>query len=402
MQADEFRNEFPILTRKVNGQPLIYLDSGATTQLPNAVLGALDEHYRFSNGNVHRGIHHLSRISTEKMEETRQALAAFLNAASARNIVFTAGTTAAINLVASSHVRPRLKAGDNLVVSELEHHSNYLPWLELCRAKGAELRVLSAKDFDAVEAHLDERTRLVAVAHVTNTNGYRFPVEEIVAKAHEKGVPVLVDGAQAVRAERIDLRAFKADFYCVSGHKMFAPTGTGSLYVSDERIEEMWPIDFGGGMISTMEGTDPVYEDFPYCMEAGTGNYAGIIAWKAALDFMEKAGRDWMIEREKALSGYLYERLRTVKELQILGDNPFHLGCVSFVIPGIHPMDAAMLLDQQGVAVRSGHHCAIPAHRAFGAEGSLRASVAAYNTEEDVDRFLERLQETICLLEQEG
>ncbi len=381
-----------------DGNELIYLDNAATTQLPETVIDAWTNHYRYDNGNAHRGVHRLSMRSTEKMESARRAVAGFLGAGSPENIVFTSGTTAAIHLVAEGFLRSRLTPGDAVVVSELEHHSNYLPWLELCRQTGAELKALPVEAFERLDEHLNERTKLVAVAHVTNTNGYLFPLKRIVAAAHGAGVPVLVDGAQAVRALQIDLKDLDADFYCVSGHKMFAPAGIGALYVSDSRIGQMRPVSFGGGMISAMNGSEPVFEEFPYCMEAGTGNYGGIVAWKAALDFIDRVGRQALHEREREISRYLYDRLRVMDDIRILGDNAHHLGCVSIAVDGQHPMDVAMLLDRRGVAVRSGSHCAIPAHRSYGAEGSLRISTAFYNTEQEIDRCVACLQEAIRVL----
>lgn len=386
------RDHFPILKTSVHGKPLVYLDNAATTQLPEEVLRCLEEHYRTDNANVHRGVHALSVRSTEKLEETREALAAFLGARSAADLVFTSGVTESINLVAESYLEPRLREGDRVIVSVLEHHSNYLPWQDLCRKKNAELLVLTPEEADHLEDYLDERTRLAAVAHVSNTNGYRFPLADMVRKAHEKGIPVLVDGAQAVRSETIDIRSLDPDFYTVSGHKMFAPAGTGVLAVTPRLRQEMKPVRFGGGMIAAMraDGT-PVWEDFPYCLEAGTPNYAGLIAWKAAVDFIGAIGREEIAARERSLSDYLENRLKEVPGVRILGENKWHRGAVSFELKQHHPFDAAVLLDLQGIAVRSGHHCAIPAHRYFGEEVSLRASTAFYNTEEEIDRFAECL-----------
>lgn len=398
MSFTELRGDFPILAERIGTSPLVYLDNAATTQLPRCTIEALGNHYRRDHANVHRGIHTLSERSTEQLENSRAAIAAFLGAKSPDTVIFTTGVTAGINLVARAYLEPVLREGDNVVVSRFEHHSNLLPYVELCRRNHAELRFLPT-DLSDLHAVIDVHTKLAAVTHVSNVTGFRMPIEEIIAAAHKVGSPVLVDGAQAAKELPIDVCALDVDFYAVSAHKVFAPTGTGALYVKAARLEQMRPVTFGGGMIADLtKRLEPIYELSQLQFEAGTPNIADIIAWKASLDYMDRIGRDNLYRREREISDYLYTQLKGVDKITILGENPHHMGCTSFSVQGLHPYDVAALLDKRGIALRSGHHCAIMTHREFGVESSLRASTAFYNTEEEIDYFISVLRQVIARL----
>ena len=398
MSFTELRGDFPILDEKIGTSPLVYLDNAATTQLPRCTIEALENHYRRDHANVHRGIHTLSERSTEQLENSRAAIAAFLGAKSTDTVIFTTGVTAGINLVARAYLEPILREGDNVVVSRFEHHSNLLPYVELCRRNHAELRFLPT-DLSNLHAVIDVHTKLVAVTHVSNVTGFRMPIEEIIDAAHKVGSPVLVDGAQAAKELPIDVCALDVDFYAVSAHKVFAPTGTGALYVKAARLEQMRPVTFGGGMIADLtKRLEPIYEPSQLRFEAGTPNIADIIAWKASLGYMDQIGRDNLYRREHEISDYLYTQLKGVDKITILGENPHHMGCTSFSVQGLHPYDVAVLLDKRGIALRSGHHCAITTHREFGVEFSLRASTAFYNTEEEIDYFISVLRQVIARL----
>ena len=401
MNIEMIRKDFPILQETIHGRPLIYLDNAATTQVPLPVLHCLSQHYMHNNGNVHRGIHTLSERSTLGMEAVREKVAGFIGAPSPDSILFTSGTTASINLAASSYCNRLLKPGDNIVVSSLEHHSNYLPWLEQCRRAGAEFRVLPLEadgtmSLRKLDQLLDQRTRIFAVTQVSNVTGMVSPIPEMVRLCHRRNIPILVDGAQAVRELEVDVQALDVDFYCFSGHKMLAPTGTGVLYVKDQWHELLEPVFYGGGMIQSFQadGT-PVFEPFPLKLEAGTPNYAGIIALGAAVDYCVKLGKHNLAAQEHKLAELLLHRLEGEPEVRVLGTAPNRTGCISFTVSGCHPYDLALLLDRLGIAVRSGHHCAIPAHRALGVEHSVRASVAFYNTEAEIDAFIAGLRRAI-------
>lgn len=395
MNFTELRGDFPILAERIGTCPLVYLDNAATTQMPLCTIDALCNYYRSDHANVHRGIHTLSERATDQMERSREAVAAFLGAKSSDTIIFTTGATGGINLAARAYLEPALREGDNVVVSCLEHHSNLLPYVEMCRKHHAELRFLST-DLSNLHEVIDSHTRLVAVTHVSNVTGFRMPIEEIISVAHKAGSPVLVDGAQAAKELPIDVCALDVDFYAVSAHKVFAPTGVGALYVKADRLEQMQPVVFGGGMIEDLtEKLEPIYEPSQLRFEAGTPNITGIIAWKASIDYMNRVGRENLYQREHEIADYLYGQLKSVDKIIILGENPYHLGCISFVVQSLHPYDAAALLDKRGIALRSGHHCAIMPHRELGFEVSLRVSTAFYNTESEIDYFISTLKQII-------
>ncbi|MDA8108650.1 MAG: cysteine desulfurase [Betaproteobacteria bacterium] len=391
--VERVRAEFPILAEKVHGKPLVYLDNAATTQKPRAVIDALRGYYEHTNANIHRGVHVLSQRATEAYEGTRERVRRFLNAASAREIVFTRGTTEAINLVAQSYGRSRLKAGDEILISALEHHSNIVPWQLLCEQVGAVLRVVPIGDagellFEDYEKVLGPRTRLVALAHVSNALGTVLPVRRAIELAHAHGVPVLLDGAQAAAHQPVDVRALECDFYAFSGHKIYGPTGIGVLYGRRGLLEAMPPYQGGGDMIRTVTFEKSTWADIPHKFEAGTPNIAGTIGLGAALEFVERIGLEAIAAHEAGLLEYASGRAAEVPGLRIVGTAPEKAGILSFVLEGIHPHDIGTILDTQGVAVRAGHHCAMPVMQRFHVPATARASFALYNTRAEVDALI--------------
>jgi cysteine desulfurase/selenocysteine lyase len=400
LDVERIRADFPALDQAVGGHPLVYLDNAATAQKPESVIATVERYYRETNANIHRGVHTLAERATAQYERARERVAQLLNAAAASEIVFTRGTTEAINLVAQSYLRPRLRPGDEVVLTEMEHHSNIVPWQLVAEQTGARLRVLPIDDAGELEvAQLDdligERTKLLAVTHVSNALGTINPVADMIETAHARGVPVLVDGAQVVPHMPVDVRALGADFYCFSGHKIFGPTGIGALYGRADLLEAMPPYQGGGEMISkvTFEGTE--YNVVPHKFEAGTPNIAGAIGLAAAIDYVEAIGLDRIAAHEADVLAYAHERIREIDGLRVIGDARDKAGVLSFVIDGIHPNDLAMLIDQEGVAIRTGHHCAMPTMERFGITGTARASFAVYNTRGDVDRLVKGIQ-NVC------
>ena len=398
------RRDFPILEREVHGKPLIYLDNAATTQTPSAVIETLDDYYRRYNANIHRGLHTLADEATAAYEGTRDKVRAWLGAASSREIIFTRGTTEAINLVANSWGRANLRPGDEILVSLMEHHSNIVPWQMLAEALDVTLKVIPVDergvlDQAAYRELLGERTRLVCVNHVSNALGTVNPVAEMAREAHAHDALILVDGAQAVPHQRVDVHALGVDFYAFSGHKMYGPTGVGVLYGREALLEAMPPWQGGGEMISRVsfdQGT--VYSDIPHKFEAGTPAIAEVIALGAALDWVAATGIDMMA----AWGGQLLERatakLRDVEGLRLIGTAPDKVSVLSFVVDGVHAQDIGLLIDQLGVAIRTGHHCAQPVLASMGLEATCRASLAAYNTPEEVDAFVEALEKVIAMV----
>jgi cysteine desulfurase/selenocysteine lyase len=384
------RADFPALDQRVHGKPLVYLDNAATTQKPQVVLDALRAYYTADNANVHRGVHLLSERATEAYEHARRRIQRFLNAAHAREIIFVRGTTEGINLVAQTYGRRMVGAGDEVLVTALEHHSNIVPWQMLCEERGAALRVVPIDDAGEVdvaayEALLGERTRLVALAHVSNALGTVVPVERMIALAHRRGIPVLVDGAQAVSHMRVDVRALDCDFYTFSGHKTFGPTGIGALYGKADLLERMPPFQGGGDMIRSVSFAKTVYNDLPYKFEAGTPNIAGAVGLGAALDYLDGLGLERVAAYERELLAHATEALSSLPGVRLLGTARDKAAVVSFLVDGVHAHDVGTILDLEGVAVRAGHHCAMPVMERFGVAATTRASLALYNTHEDVD-----------------
>lgn len=394
------RWDFPILSSSVNGRPLVYLDNAATTQVPEQILSVMLEQYHCHQANVHRGIHALSESSTARMENAREKLQQFLGAARPEEIIFTSGTTHSINLVARSLSFGLLKPGDEIITTELEHHANLIPWQEACRRTGAVLRVVpidsrGEPDMTVFEEMLSERTRLAAVSWVSNVTGTVSPIERVIELAHKAGAWVLIDGAQAVRHMKLDMQTLDCDFFCFSGHKMMGPTGTGVLYGKYDVLSQLPPDTFGGGMVDEVSISAASYGELPFRLEAGTPNISGNIGLGAAVDYLTGLGLAQIAQWEAALLTQLIDGLSQMPDVRILGAPGRRAGCVSFNIEGVHPYDAARLLDQLGVAVRSGHHCAQPLLTALGETGALRVSPAFYNTEEDISRFFAAL-DRVC------
>ena len=391
------RADFPILSRTVHGKPLVYLDNAATTQKPQCVIDALVRFYTEDCSNIHRGVHELSERATAAYEQTRSRIRRFINAAEEREIVFVRGATEAINLVAQTFGRMRLAAGDEVVISALEHHSNIVPWQLVCAERGARLRVAPINErgeilIDELENLLGPRTRMLAVSHVSNALGTVNPVARIVEVARGRGIPVLVDGAQAVPHMKIDVRALDCDFYAFSGHKMCGPTGVGVLYGKAQHLEDMPPYQGGGDMIASVTFERTEFAKLPHKFEAGTPSIAAGIALGAAVDYLEKLGMDAVARYEGELLRYATEALASVPGLRIIGTAEHKAGVVSFVLDGIHPHDIGTILDQEGVAVRTGHHCAQPVMDFFGVPATARASLAFYNTRAEIDALVAGLR----------
>ncbi|MFW6060746.1 MAG: SufS family cysteine desulfurase [Phycisphaeraceae bacterium] len=394
---DAVRRDFPILARQSNGQPLAYLDNAATTQKPQAVLDAIHDYYAQHNANVHRGVHQLSMEATEAYEGARRKVQRFLNAPDAKQIVFTRGTTEAINLVAHSYARPRLSAGDEIVLTHMEHHSNIVPWQLVAEQTGATLRVAPIDDhgeliFDEFEKLLSERTKLVAAVHVSNALGTVNPVQRIMESAHRVGAAVLLDGAQATAHLPVDVAALDCDFYAFSGHKMLGPTGIGALYAKAEHLDAMPPYQGGGEMIRSVSFEGTTYAEPPAKFEAGTPNIAGAVGLGAAIDYLENVGLDHINSYEHDLLAYGTEALQAVPGLRLVGTAREKAGVLSFLLDDIHPHDIGTILDTAGIAIRSGHHCAQPVMDRFGVAATARASLALYNTREEIDRLAAALQ----------
>lgn len=389
------RNDFPILHQEVHGCPLAFLDSAASAQRPQQVLDAIDHYYRHDHANVHRGVHTLSHRATDAYEGAREKVRAFINAKTTQEIVFTSGTTEAINLVAAS-LGASIKAGDEILITHMEHHSNIVPWKMLCERSGAVLKVVPIDRegvllTDNIPDMINARTRLLAVTHVSNALGTVNPVKSIVATAHAAGVPVLLDGAQATLHAAVDVQELDCDFYAFSGHKMCGPTGIGVLYGREAWLERLPPWQGGGEMILSVTFTDTVYNKLPYKFEAGTPNIAGAIGLGAAIDYLLHIGRGNIAAYEKHLLDYLTDRLAQIEGLQLIGTAPDKAGVQSFVIDDIHPHDLGTVLDHKGVAIRTGHHCAMPVMDFFGVPGTARASLAFYNTTGEIDQLIDAL-----------
>ncbi len=399
----DIRKRFPVLEQHIGKYPLVYLDNGATTQKPEEVLRAVDDYYRRLNANVHRGVHTLSQRATDAMEVAREKVRAFIDAPSVKEIIFTRGTTESINLVASGYAK-LLKPGDEIIVSEMEHHSNIVPWQIACQQSGAILKVIPVKDDGTLDLEAYEKllipnkTRVVAITYVSNVLGTVNPVREIVSLAHKAGAVVLVDGAQAAPHLKVDVREIGCDYYVLSGHKMYAPTGIGVLWGREKLLRELPVYQGGGEMIGRVTFDHTTYADIPFKFEAGTPNIEGAIALGAAIDFMNSVGMDKIAAHEKELMDYMTERMSRIEGIKIYGQAPQKSGAFSFGIKGAHPTDIGTLLDNQGVAVRTGHHCAEPLMDRYGIPGTVRASLAVYNTFEDIDRLYEATQKARQML----
>ncbi len=393
LDIQKIRDLFPALHQKVHGKPLVYLDNAATTQKPQAVLDALMHYYQQDNANVHRATHELAERATSALEVTRKRVQQFIHAADAAEIIFTQGTTASINLVASSYGRTYVQAGDEVIISHMEHHANLVPWQMLCQAQGATLKVIPISDtgellLPAFEKLLTPRTKVVAISHVSNTLGTINPIEEIIQRAHAQGAIVVVDGAQAIPHLPINVQKLDCDFLAFSAHKAYGPTGVGFLYGKKALLESMPPYQGGGEMIQEVTLTHTTYNELPYKFEAGTPNIAGIIAFQEALNFIQQIGYKNIRTREKKLLDWGLELLNSLDKVQIIGNAANKASIIAFTIKGIHHLDAGMLLDAYGIAVRTGHSCTQPLMERFGVEGVIRASIAIYNTQEEIEHFV--------------
>lgn len=400
LDVGAIRADFPILERSVHGKPLVYLDSAATTQRPLQVLKTINDFYLHHNANIHRGVHTLSQEATDAYEQARIKVARFINAPSENEVVFTRGTTEAINLVASSFAKPRFRPGDEILISWMEHHSNIVPWQMLCEQTGATLKIIPMNErgelqLDALQDMLSERVKLLSIVHISNALGTINPVAEICAKAHQYGIPVLVDGAQAVPHTSVDVQAIGCDFYCFSGHKMYGPTGIGALWAKAEHLEAMPPYQGGGEMIRHVTFEKSTYNDAPGKFEAGTPDIAGAVGLGAAVDYLQAVGMQKISDREARILAYATKKLSRIEGFRMIGTAANKAGVISFVLGDIHANDVATLIDLHGVAIRSGHHCAMPAMAFFKVPATARASLGIYNTFEEIDILADSLQKTL-------
>jgi len=402
--VEKVRRDFPALHQTIyDGQPLVYLDNAASAQKPQRVIDRLMAYYSWEHSNVHRGVHYLSQNATEAYEEARAQIARFINAPNPHQIIYTRGATEAINLVAASYGRSHVGQGDEVVISAMEHHSNIVPWQMLCQEKGARLRVIPVNDrgeliMEAYEQLLSDRTKLVAFVHVSNSLGTVNPVRRMIKAAHLRDIPVLIDGAQAVQHMTVDVQALDCDFYCFSGHKMFGPTGIGILYGKEALLEAMPPYQGGGDMIETVTFERTTYNALPHKFEAGTPHIAGAIGLAEAVAYLQDLGLDAIARYEHQVLAYAHERLQEIDDLRLIGTAAEKASVVSFLIGAIHPYDAGTILDRLGIAVRTGHHCTMPLMQRFGLPGTVRASFALYNTQEEVDKLVEGLHKVKKLL----
>jgi cysteine desulfurase/selenocysteine lyase len=403
IDVKKIRNDFPLLTRKIYGKPLVYFDNAATSQKPAIVLDVLEDYYRRYNSNVHRGVHSLSQEATEAYEEARKKVAAFINAKHTHEIIFTRGTTEGINLVATVFAKKFLHEGDAVLISAMEHHSNIVPWQLVCEEKKAKLEVIAMNEYgellmDDFANKLTGKVKIVAVTYVSNSLGTINPVEEIIKQAHAKNIPVLIDAAQAVVHLPIDVQKLDADFVAFSGHKIYGPTGLGILYGKEEWLNKLPPYQGGGEMIKTVTFEKTTYNDLPYKFEAGTPDVAGAIGLGAAIDYINSIGRDNIFKAEDELLEYAMAALTSIKGLRIVGPAKNRVGSISFLLEGFHPFDVGEILDKQGIAVRTGHHCTQPVMDFFNIPGTVRASLSFYNTKEEIDLLVKGLERARMIL----
>ncbi len=400
---NSIRHDFPVLDNKVYEKLLVYLDNAATTQKSRDVINRVSDYYRNENANIHRGVHYLSQQATEAFENARKTVKEWINAEETREIIFTKGATEAVNLIAHSFARPNLEAGDEVIISEMEHHSNLVPWQVVCEEKGAVLKVIPFSDdgeLDLAEykKFLSKKTKLVAITHVSNVLGTINPVKHMIDIAHKQGVPVLVDGAQAIPHSEVDVQELGCDFYCFSGHKVYGPMGIGVLYGKSGLLEKMPPYQTGGEMVEEVTIEKTTYNELPYKFEAGTPNVAGVVGLEAALKYIEKVELKDIENHEQELLDYATIELLKIEGLTIYGTSDHKCSVVSFNMEGIHPYDAGIIIDQMGVAVRTGHHCAQPIMDRYGVPGMIRASFGLYNTLQEVDRLVEAVKQARKML----
>lgn len=397
------REDFKILEQEVNKRPLVYLDNAATTQKPESVINAISEYYRTINSNIHRGVHHLSQLATTRFEEAREAIRRYINAQNSYEIIFTRGATESINLIANSFGRAFLKAGDEVIVSEMEHHANIVPWQMACEIAGANLKVLPFDDagvliLEKLEELITPKTKIISIAHISNSLGTINPIEEVIRIAHSHNIPVMIDGAQAVSHEKVDVQQLDCDFYCFSGHKMYAPMGIGILYGKEKWLNAMPPYQGGGEMIQQVTFEKTTYNELPFKFEAGTPAVSDVIGLHTAIQYIEELGIDKILHHEQKLLQYATEQLSVIEGLQIYGTAPRKAAIISFNLEGMHPYDVGVIIDHLGVAVRTGHHCTQPVMQHFQIPGTVRASFALYNTQEEVDQLVEAVKKAKMML----
>ncbi|MBU1188081.1 MAG: cysteine desulfurase [Gammaproteobacteria bacterium] len=402
-RTQHWRDDFPLLSRQVHGKPLVYFDSAATAQRPRQVLQAMDDFYRQHNANVHRGVHSLSGEATDLFEAARRKLCQHINASSEREVIFTRGSTEAINLVAQAYLRPLLQAGDEILISHMEHHSNIVPWQMLREQTGAVLKVIPVTDsgeldLQALPELISERTRMLGLVHVSNALGTINPVREVCALARRHGITTIIDGAQAMPHLAVDVQALGCDFYTMSGHKMYGPTGIGALYGREALLEAMPPWQGGGEMIRTVTFEETTWNDLPAKFEAGTPNIAGAIGLGAAVDYIAKIGLDAIAAHEQDLLQFATDKMREIDGLRIIGEARDKASVVSFVIDGVHPHDLGTIVDHHGFAIRTGHHCTMPLIKRFGLPATARASLALYNTRHEIESFIPALRQACDML----
>ena len=393
-------SDFPVLSQKVNGKKLVYLDNAATTQKPKAVIKSIERYYNESNANIHRGVHALSQKATDLYENSRKNISNFINAESEKQIIFVRGATEAINLVANSHVRPLLNQNDEIIISQMEHHANIVPWQLICEERNAKLRILPMNQrgeliLDSLGKIISKKTKFMAINHVSNSLGTVNPIEEIVKIAHQQKIKILIDGAQAVQHIPIDIQKIGADFYCFSGHKLYGPTGIGILYGKKQLLNEMPPYQGGGDMIKSVTFDETVYNDVPHKFEAGTPNISGAIGLSAAIDYIREIGIEKISKHESELLEYASKELKKIDNVQIIGNAENKASVLSFVIKNIHPHDIGTIMDSDGVAIRAGKHCTDPVMDFYCIPATARASFAAYNNKDDVDKLIKSVKKAI-------
>ena len=391
------KEEFPILSQSVNEKPLIYLDNASTTQKPSSVINEIQNYYESTNSNIHRGVHHLSQKATEKYEDSRKIVQNFIGAKSSKEIIFVRGATEAVNLVANSYVKPLLSEGDNIIISQMEHHANIVPWQLITKEKKAEIRVVPINEagellVDDMDDLIDENTRFISLNHVSNSLGTVNPVNKLIQKAHQNDIRIMIDGAQAVQHMKVNVSDLDVDFYCFSGHKMYGPTGIGILYGKKEILEKMEPYQGGGDMIKSVTFEKTIYNDIPHIFEAGTPNIVGAIGLAKAIEFIENVTIERIEKHEMDLLNYATEKINSIEGVEIVGNAENKTSVISFVMGDIHPHDIGTIMDNLGIAIRAGHHCTQPIMDFYNIPATARASFAIYNTEEDVDKLVEGIQ----------
>ena len=400
MPFGNIKENFPILDQKINGKNLVYLDSAATTQKPKEVIDSLNKYYKENNSNIHRGVHTLSQKATEDYEEARKIITNFIGATSSKEIIFVRGATEAINLIANSYVKPLLKKNDEIIISQMEHHANIVPWQMICEEKRAKLKIipmnnngeLIIKELDKI---INEKTKFISVNHVSNSLGTINPIRKIIQIAHQSNIKIMIDGAQAVQHLEIDMNEIDADFYCFSGHKVYAPTGIGILYGKKELLEKMPPYQGGGDMIKSVTFEKTIYNDIPNRFEAGTPNISGAIALGKAIDYITHIGINNITKYEKDLLNYATSKLNKISEIKIIGEAKEKAAVISFIIEGIHPHDIGTIMDSHGIAIRAGHHCTQPVMDYYNITATARVSFAIYNTKKDIDKLVEAIKKCI-------